>query len=182
MKKLLLTAVLAVTTAFAADAPSLYDIPVKDIEGKETSLKPHAGKVLLIVNVASQCGSTPQYQALQDLYKKYGDKGLVVLGFPCNDFGAQEPGSNAEIKEFCSTNYKVTFPMYDKVHVKGPEQHPLFTALTGPQAAFPGNVKWNFGKFLIGRDGKAIQRIEPDTEPDDPAVVAAIEKALGEKG
>ncbi|HSJ02516.1 MAG TPA: glutathione peroxidase [Verrucomicrobium sp.] len=165
----------------AATAPALYEISVKDIEGKDTSLKQYAGKVLLIVNVASQCGNTPQYQGLQDLYKKYGDKGLVVLGFPCNDFGAQEPGSNAEIKEFCSLNYKVTFPMFDKVHVKGPNQHPLYTALTGPQGAFPGNVKWNFGKFLIGRDGKPLQRIEPGTEPDDAALVAAIEAALAAK-
>ena len=181
MKKLLITALLAATTVMAATAPALYEISVKDIEGKDTSLKQYAGKVLLIVNVASQCGNTPQYQGLQDLYKKYGDKGLVVLGFPCNDFGAQEPGSNAEIKEFCSLNYKVTFPMFDKVHVKGPDQHPLYTALTGPQGAFPGNVKWNFGKFLIGRDGKPLQRIEPGTEPDDAALVAAIEAALAAK-
>lgn len=181
MKKLLATAALVVTTALASAAPALYDIPLKDIDGKDTSLKAWSGKVLLIVNVASRCGNTRQYQGLQELYTKYKDKGLVVLGVPCNDFGKQEPGTNAEIKEFCSTEYKVTFPMLDKVHVKGPEQHPLYTALTGEKGAFPGNVKWNFGKFLIGRDGTPLKRIEPGTQPDDPAVVAAIEQALEAK-
>jgi glutathione peroxidase len=171
---------LAATAAFAADK-SLLDIPVKDIDGKDTSLKAHQGKVLLLVNVASECGNTPQYQGLQALYEKYKDQGLVVCGFPCNDFGAQEPGTNEEIKNFCTSNYKVTFPMYDKLHVKGPEQHPLYSALTGKDGAFPGNVKWNFGKFLVGRDGKAIKRIEPGTEPTDGEVVSAIEAALAKK-
>ena len=171
---------LAATAVSAADK-SVLDIPLKDIDGKDTSLKTHQGKVLLLVNVASECGNTPQYAGLQALYEKYKDQGLVVCGFPCNDFGAQEPGSNEEIKTFCTSNYKVTFPMYDKLHVKGPEQHPLYAALTGKDGAFPGNVQWNFGKFLIGRDGKPLQRIEPKTKVTDPAVVAAIEEALTKK-
>ncbi len=166
---------------FAADPKSLYDIPLKDIEGKDTTLKPYAGKVLLLVNVASECGNTPQYEGLQTLTEKYREQGLVVLGFPCNDFGAQEPGTNEEIKTFCKVNYKVTFPMFDKLHVKGPEQHPLYAALTGKDGAFPGAVKWNFGKFLIGRDGKPLKRIEPGTEPTDVEVVQAIEAALAAK-
>ncbi|MFZ4767370.1 MAG: glutathione peroxidase, partial [Roseimicrobium sp.] len=131
--------------------------------------------------VASQCGLTPQYEGLQALHEKFKDAGLVVCGFPCNDFGAQEPGSNDEIKTFCSANYKVTFPMFDKLHVKGPEQHALYAALTGEKGPFPGNVKWNFGKFLIGRDGKPLKRFEPSTEPTDAEVVSAIETALQAK-
>jgi glutathione peroxidase len=181
MKHLLLAALFAATTAFAADTKPLYDIPLKDIEGKETSLKAFEGKVVLLVNVASRCGNTPQYNGLQALYDQYKDKGLVVVGIPCNDFGAQEPGTNDEIKTFCSTKYKVTFPMMDKVHVKGPEQHPLYGALTGKDGTFPGDVKWNFGKFLIGRDGKPVKRIEPSTKPNDPQVVKAIESALAAK-
>ncbi|MEY4484421.1 MAG: hypothetical protein RL693_1873 [Verrucomicrobiota bacterium] len=181
MKSLLLALMLAATSSFAADAPSLQDIPLKDIEGKATSLKAYQGKVLLLVNVASECGNTPQYEGLQALYEKYKDKGLVVLGFPCNDFGAQEPGSNEEIKQFCTAKYKVTFPMFDKIHVKGEEQHPLYAALTGTSGAFPGNVTWNFGKFLIGRDGKPLKRIDPGTEPTDAEVVKAIEEALAAK-
>ena len=178
-------AALAVTVAFSAslpaDQPKLQTIPIQDIDGKETSLKAFAGKVVLAVNVASQCGNTPQYAGLQSLYDKLKDKGLVVVGFPCNDFGAQEPGTNADIKSFCASNYRVTFPMMDKVHVKGAEQHALFAALTGPGAAFPGNIRWNFGKFLIGRDGKVIARFEPDVEPDDAQIMKAIEDALAKK-
>ena len=166
--------------ARAGDA-SLQAIPLKDIDGKETSLKAFDGKVVLVVNVASQCGNTPQYAGLQSLYDKLKDKGLVVVGFPCNDFGAQEPGTNADIKSFCSSNYSVTFPMMDKLHVKGPGQHPLYKELTGPGAAFPGNVKWNFGKFLIGRDGKVIARFEPGVQPGDTKIVKAVEDALAAK-
>jgi glutathione peroxidase len=159
----------------------LPDIPLKDINGKATSLKAYEGKVLLVVNVASKCGLTPQYKALEATHQKYKDKGFSVLGFPCNDFGSQEPGSNDEIKEFCSTKYNVTFPMFDKLHVKGPEQHPLYAALSGKGSPFPGDVKWNFGKFLIGRDGRIIQRFEPKVAPDAPEVTQAIEAALAEK-
>lgn len=182
MKRLFsLALLLLATTMLAADSSSLLDIPIKDIDGKDTSLNAYKGKVLLVVNVASQCGLTPQYQGLQALYEQYKDKGLVVLGFPCNDFGAQESGSNDEIKTFCATNYKVSFPMFDKIHVKGAEQHPLYAALTGKGSAFPGDVSWNFGKFLIGRDGKVLHRFEPDAEPTDAAMVKAIEDALAVK-
>jgi len=178
-------AALAVTVTLGAsllaDEPKLRTIPIKDIDGKQTSLKAFAGKVVLAVNVASQCGNTPQYAGLQSLYDKLKDKGLVVVGFPCNDFGAQEPGTNADIKSFCTSNYSVTFPMMDKVHVKGPEQHPLFKELTGPGAAFPGDIQWNFGKILIGRDGKVLARFDPDMEPTESQIVKAIEDALAKK-
>jgi glutathione peroxidase len=178
MKRILTLLAIMLATIAIADAPkSLLDIPVKDIEGKDTTLKAYAGKVLLIVNVASECGNTPQYAGLQSLYDKYKDRGLVVLGFPCNDFGGQEPGSNADIKKFCTANYKVTFPMFDKITVKGGGKHPLYAALT----ADGGDVTWNFGKFLIGRDGKAVKRIDPETEPTDGEVVKAIEAALAAK-
>ncbi len=159
-------------------ASDLLDIPLKDITGKETSLKAFEDKVLLVVNVASKCGNTPQYKQLQELHDRFSGQGLVVLGFPSNDFGKQEPGSNEEIAAFCSSKYGVTFPMFDKVVVKGPEKHPLYEALSGPDAPFPGDVKWNFGKFLVGRDGKVIARFEPKTKPDSTEVVAAIETAL----
>jgi len=177
MKHLLLAvaALLAASPAFAKD---LYDIPVKDIKGKETSLKPYAGKVLLIVNVASKCGNTKQYTELQALNEKYGKDGLAVLGFPSNDFGGQEPGTNEEIQAFCSSKYNVTFPLFDKIVVKGPEKHALYEALSGPDSPFPGDVKWNFGKFLVGKDGKIIARFDPKTKPDAPEVIAAIDAAL----
>lgn len=174
---------LAFLTQFAgAQSKSLGEIPLKDIAGQATSLKAHAGKVLLIVNVASQCGATPQYGGLQALHEKYGPRGLVVMGFPCNDFGGQEPGTAAEIKQFCATNYKVTFPMFEKVRIaEGPGQHPLFTALTGKGSPLPGPVSWNFAKFLVGRDGKLAARFDTGTEPDDDALMKAIEKALAAK-
>jgi glutathione peroxidase len=159
----------------------LYDIPLQDINGKEASLKAYKGKALLIVNVASKCGLTPQYAGLEALYRKYKDQGLVVLGFPCNDFAGQEPGTDAEIKEFCSSKYDVSFPLFDKLHVKGPEQHPLYAALTGPGAPFPGEVKWNFGKFLVSRDGKVLKRFEPPVKPDARELVAAVEGALKDR-
>lgn len=174
-------ALLATLLAFpllALAGSSLQEIPFKTMEGKDASLRNYSGKVVLLVNVASRCGNTPQYAALQKLYTDYASKGFVVLGFPCNDFGGQEPGTNAEILQFCSSKYNVTFPILDKIHVKGSEQHPLYAALTGPGAKFPGDVKWNFGKFLIGKDGEVIARFEPRTAPDDPKVTAAIEAAL----
>lgn len=156
----------------------LQDIPFQTMDGKKSSLKDYAGKVVLVVNVASKCGNTPQYAGLEDAYKKYGSEGLVILGFPCNDFGGQEPGTNEEIAKFCTGKYNVTFPILDKIHVKGPEQAPLYAALSGPGAKFPGDVKWNFGKFLIGKDGEVIARFEPKTTVADPTVVTAIETAL----
>ncbi len=171
----------AVTLAASARAADLQTIPFKDMEGADHTLKDYQGKVVLIVNVASHCGLTPQYKALEELYRKYKDRGLVVLGFPCNDFAGQEPGDKAEIQQFCKTKYDVTFPLMDKLHVKDAEQHALYAALTGKNGAYPGDVKWNFGKFLIGRDGKPLARFEPRTTPDSPEVTAAIEKALDAK-
>lgn len=177
------TLVIAAAAVIAADAPkSIYDVSLKDIDGTDTSLKPYQGKVMLIVNVASKCGKTPQYAQLEQLNQEYQKDGLAVLGFPCNDFGGQEPGTNSEIKEFCSKKYHVTFPMFDKVKVKGEEKHPLYQVLTGPASPFPGDVKWNFGKFLVSRDGKILKRFEPGVKPDAPEVVSAIKEALAAKG
>jgi glutathione peroxidase len=162
----------------AASAADLATIPFKTITGKETSLADYKGKVVLIVNTASKCGLTPQYKALEETYDKYRRKDFVVLAFPCNDFNNQEPGTTKEIKEFCKTNFDISFPLMDKVHVKGPEQHALYAALTGPEGAFPGDVTWNFGKFLIDKEGKPVARFEPRTAPDSPEITAAIEKAL----
>jgi glutathione peroxidase len=180
MKFILLSMILCALVG-AVQAASIYDIPLKDIDGKDTSLKAYQGKVVLIVNVASKCGLTPQYEALQALYLKHKDEGLVVLGFPCNDFNGQEPGTNEEIKQFCSAKYSATFPMFDKLHVKGAEQHPLYVYLTGKDAKFPGDVKWNFGKFLIGRDGTVLARFEPKVTPDSQDVTIAVEAALKAK-
>ena len=180
MKTSWLAALLLGACSLGAET-KLQEIPLKDINGKATSLKEYNGKVLLVVNVASKCGLTPQYKALEAVHQKYKEKGFSVLGFPCNDFGSQEPGTTEEIKEFCSTKYNVTFPMFEKVHVKGPEQHALYAALSGQDSPFPGDVKWNFGKFLIGRDGRIIQRFEPKVTPDSPEVTQAIEAALAAK-
>jgi len=167
--------------AIALSAGSISDIPLKDIDGKETSLKPYQGKVVLIVNVASRCGYTPQYKGLEAVYEKYKDKGLVVLGFPCNQFGGQEPGTSEQIKEFCSSKYNVTFPLFSKIEVNGPNRHPLYVALAGKDSPFPGDIKWNFSKFLIGRDGKILNRFEPGTTPESPELTAAIDSALAAK-
>src|SRR6266540_1527980 len=182
MKTILPVAALFIAmTTFATDSPDLASIPLKDINGKETSLKAYQGKVLLVVNVASKCGYTPQYAGLEATYRKFKDKGFAVLGFPCNDFGAQEPGTNEEIKQFCSSKFEVTFPLFDKLHVKGADQHPLYAALTGKDSPFPGDIKWNFGKFLIGKEGKILKRFEPQTKPDAPEVLESIEAALAGK-
>jgi glutathione peroxidase len=165
--------------AMPAATPSLYDIPLKDVEGKSASLRAYAGQVLLVVNVASECGYTRQYRPLEAVHRKYQARGFSVLGFPCNDFGGQEPGSNEQIQQFCNTKFQVSFPLFDKLQVKGgPNQHPLYAALTGTHAPFPGPVKWNFGKFLIGRDGKILARFASGDEPDSPKVTEAIEAAL----
>lgn len=180
MKPALLT-ILAIMQAAALSAASLYEIPVKTIEGKEATLKPYEGKVLLVVNVASRCGLTPQYAGLQKLYTTYKDKGFAVLAFPCNQFGSQEPGTNKEIQQFCSSKYEITFPLYDKIEVNGEGRHPLYVALAGKDSPYPGDIAWNFGKFLIGRDGKILKRFEPRTAPDSPEVTKAIEAALAAK-
>jgi len=177
----ILIALFIVQIVSAETKGSLYNIPLKDIDGKDTSLKAYKGKVLLIVNVASKCGFTPQYTALEAIQKKYQGQGFTVLGFPCNDFGSQEPGTSEEIKQFCSSKYDVTFPLFEKLHVKGAEQHPLYAALTGKDAPFPGDVKWNFGKFVIGKDGTIKKRFDSKAKPDSAEVTAAIEAALAEK-
>ena len=178
---ILLAAILIFQTVSAGAAESLYNIPLKDIDGKDTSLKPYQGKVLLIVNVASKCGFTPQYTALEALYQKYKDQGLVVLGFPCNQFGHQEPGTDAEIKQFCTSKYNVTFPMFDKLEVNGANRHPLYVQLAGASSPFPGNIGWNFTKFLVGRDGKILRRFNSPVKPDSAEVTQAIESALAAK-
>ena len=165
--------------AMPANAAALYEIPLKDIDGKATSLKAYEGKVLLIVNVASKCGYTKQYTPLEAVYDKYKDQGFVVLAFPCNDFGGQEPGTNEQIKEFCSSTYDVSFPLFDKIHVKpGADQSPLYATLTGADAAFPGPISWNFNKFLVSKDGTVIARFESKDSPDSEKVTVAIETAL----
>ena len=181
MRNFLRLAALFLLPLMTAQAQTIHDIAVKDIDGKATTLAPFKGRVLLIVNVASECGYTPQYEGLQAAFKKYESRGLTVLGFPCNQFGGQEPGTNAEIKNFCSTTFHVTFPLFDKIEVNGANRHALYTALAGKDSPFPGNIKWNFGKFLIGRDGKILQRFESAATPDSPEVIKAIEAALAAK-
>jgi glutathione peroxidase len=178
---ILLVAVLIFQVISAGAAESIYDIPLKDIDGKDTSLKPYQGKVMLIINVASKCGFTPQYAALEAIYQKYKGQGLVVLGFPCNQFAHQEPGTDLEIKQFCTSKYDVTFPMFDKLEVNGANRHPLYVLLAGKESPFPGNIGWNFTKFLVGRDGKILKRFESKVKPDSPEVIQAIEAALAAK-
>jgi glutathione peroxidase len=181
MKTFALLAASLLIQTMTTHAQPIYQIPVKDIDHKDTSLGAYQGKVLLVVNVASKCGFTPQYTALQAVYEKYKDKGLVVLGFPCNQFGSQEPGTDEQIKLFCSTKYNVTFPLFDKIDVNGSQRHPLYVALAGSDSPFPGDIKWNFTKFLIGRDGTILKRFDSKTTPDSPEVTAAIETALAAK-
>ncbi len=159
---------------------SVLDFTMEDIDGQEVSLGDYRGKALLIVNVASRCGYTPQYEGLQALYAKYRDQGLVVLGFPANNFLGQEPGTNEEIKSFCSTKYGVTFPMFAKISVKGDDIHPLYRFLTGKDTnpGFAGEISWNFNKFLVGRDGKIVARFESSDAPQSAKVVQVIESAL----
>ena len=181
MKSLALLAALLLLQVVIAKAESIYDIKLKGIDGNDTSLAAYKGKVLLIVNVASKCGLTPQYKGLEALQQKYKDKGFTVLGFPCNQFNGQEPGTNEEIKQFCSTKYNVSFPLFDKVEVNGANRHPLYSALAGKESPYPGDIKWNFGKFLVGRDGKILKRFEPKTAPDSEEVTKEIEAALAAK-
>lgn len=178
---LLWLAIMTITAISVPAADSLYSIPLKDIDGKATTLQPYAGKVLLLVNVASHCGYTKQYAALQSVYEKYTAQGLVICGFPCNQFGGQEPGSNEEIKEFCTSKFSVNFPLFDKIEVNGANRSPLYGQLAGDGSPFPGNIKWNFTKFLIGKDGKIIARFESKVTPDSPEVTAAIVAALAAK-
>jgi len=156
-------------------ASSIFDFTMDSIDGKPTQLSVFQGKVTLVVNVASRCGFTPQYTGLEALYEKYRAKGFVIAGFPANNFGFQEPGTNDEIKQFCSAKYNVKFPMFAKVSVKGPDMVPLYQFLTKSAG---GDIEWNFTKFLVGKDGKVIARFASDVEPESPEVIAAVEKAL----
>ena len=158
---------------------SFFEQPINTLRGDPSSLADHQGEALLLVNVASKCGLTPQYTGLEQLQQTYGDRGFSVLGFPCNQFGGQEPGSADEIETFCSTTYGVTFPMYEKIDVNGPDRHAIYEELTAVADAdgHDGDIRWNFEKFLVGPDG-SITRFSPMVAPDDPALVAAIEEAL----
>jgi glutathione peroxidase len=157
---------------------SALSYTMNNLAGKPVNLSKYQGKVVLMVNVASKCGLTPQYKALEALHEKYAGKGLAVVGFPANNFGAQEPGTAEQIQEFCTVNYGVKFDMMAKVSVKGDDICDLYKFLTSPASGFPGEVTWNFGKFLVGKDGKVVARFDPKTAPDDAAVVKAIEAAL----
>ena len=177
---------------------AIQDIPLKTITGDDAKLADHAGKVLLVVNVASKCGLTPQYEALEAAYRKYRDQGFEVLGFPANDFGAQEPGTDDEIAQFCSTSFGVDFPMFSKIVVNGPDRHPLYRELIAAQPAAqssgegfeeklerygikrdnPSDILWNFEKFLVARDGSVVDRFTPEMTPDSPAISGAIEREL----
>ena len=161
--------------------PTLHDFSATTIDGKEQSLRDYAGKVALVVNVASQCGLTPHYKGLEELYESYQDRGLVVLGFPCTPFGSQEPGTEAEIKTFCETKFGVTFPMFSKLDVNGAGRHPLYEFLTSQetQPDGPGDIQWNFAKFLVDREGRVVARFAPTEKPVSEAIVGAIEKELG---
>jgi glutathione peroxidase len=158
----------------------IYDAPVHTLEGGPADLSDYEGKALLIVNVASQCGLTPQYKGLQELHEQYGDRGFEVLGFPCNQFGAQEPGSAGEIGQFCETNYGITFPLFEKIEVNGDGRHPLYEELTAvPDGdGEAGDIQWNFEKFLVSAGGKTVRRFRPIVTPEDPALVGAIEDSL----
>jgi glutathione peroxidase len=159
---------------------SLYDQPINTLRGEPSSLKDHEGKALLVVNVASKCGLTPQYEQLEWLQKQYEDRGFTVLGFPCNQFLGQEPGNAEEIETFCSTTYGVTFPMFEKIDVNGEGRHPIYAELTekADSEGYTGDIRWNFEKFLISPTGEVVARFSPVTKPDDPAVVEAIEATL----
>ncbi|MFD7639354.1 glutathione peroxidase [Kitasatospora sp. NPDC059795] len=160
---------------------SLFELPIRTLAGEPSSLAEHRGKVLLLVNVASKCGLTPQYSGLERLQEVYGERGFTVLGFPCNQFAGQEPGSAEEIQEFCSTTYGVSFPLFEKVEVNGAGRHPVYARLTevADASGEAGDVQWNFEKFLVGADGEVVGRFRPRTEPESPELVAAIEAQLG---
>jgi glutathione peroxidase len=162
---------------------AIYDNQVEALDGSPGALGDYEGKALLIVNVASQCGLTPQYTGLQQLHEEYADKGFAVLGFPCNQFGAQEPGTPDEIAEFCETSYGVTFPLFEKIEVNGEGRHPLYQELTShaDDEGEAGDIQWNFEKFLISPDGEVVRRFRPLTTPEDPALVTAIEEQVTAK-
>ena len=185
MKKyIFLIVTLFLTINFAVDkggdkmANNIYDVTVKDMSGNNVSLSDYKGKVLLIVNVASKCGYTPQYEGLEKLYEKYKDQGFEILAFPCNDFGGQEPGTNDQIKEFCTTTFGVTFPLFDKIKVLGDEKEPLYKKLINNPTTEQGDIKWNFEKFLISKNGDVIARYRSAVEPMSDEIVGAVEAEL----
>lgn len=163
-----------------AAARSIHDFTLKANDGSDHALAQYKGKVVLLVNVASKCGLTPQYKQLEEVYLKYKDQGLVVIGLPCNDFGAQEPGTDVEIKKFCTTKYNVTFPLMSKLHVQGKDIAPLYKYLT-EESPKKGKIEWNFAKFLVGKDGAVVDRFPAKQKPDDPAALKVIEDALKAK-
>ncbi len=177
LHRIVIPAIVMCSAAFAAD---ITQIAFATAEGKKATLADYKGKAVLLVNVASKCGFTKQYEGLQKLYEEKQSAGLVILAFPCNDFGGQEPGTIEEIQKFCKSEYDVTFPIMGKLSVKGDGQHQLYKALTGPDGAFPGNIKWNFGKILIDKNGKPVARFESATKPDSDELKKAIEAALAE--
>ncbi len=171
--------------SLSADLPTqntVFDFTMKNIDGTDVPLSNFKGKVLLIVNVASKCGYTPQYAGLEALYKKYHDRGFEILGFPANNFLSQEPGTDDEIKQFCTTKYDITFPLFSKISVKGNDQHPLYRFLTSEETnpSFSGDIKWNFQKFLVGREGKVTARFDPGVKPLSEEMTTAVEKALAD--
>jgi len=179
MKILSILITLILGIGMNTNSDSIFDYKMKDIDGKEVSLDKYKGKVILVVNVASKCGYTPQYEGLQKLYERYKDNGLVILGFPANNFNGQEPGSDEEIKQFCTLNYGVEFPMFSKVSVKGEDQAELFSFLTQAQNPdFTGEIKWNFEKFLINKEGDLIRRFRSNVEPESDVIVSAVTEAL----
>ena len=177
LHRIVIPALVMCSAAFAAD---ITQIAFATADGKKATLADYKGKAVLLVNVASKCGFTKQYEGLQKLYEEKQSAGLVILAFPCNDFGGQEPGTIEEIQKFCKSEYDVTFPIMGKLSVKGDGQHQLYKALTGPDGAFPGNIKWNFGKILIDKNGKPVARFESATKPDSDELKKAIEAALAE--
>ncbi|ARU89583.1 glutathione peroxidase [Pseudomonas sp. M30-35] len=158
---------------------AFHDLTLRALDGQELPLAPFKGKVVLVVNVASKCGLTPQYAGLEKLYQEYRDHGFSVLGLPCNQFAGQEPDSEEAIKEFCTANYGVSFPLASKIEVNGAERHPLYRLLAGEGAEFPGDITWNFEKFLVGPDGRVLARFSPRMTPEDPALIHAIESSVG---
>src|SRR5918997_3104181 len=195
MKKILIGAALCVAVSSLAlffvkakdsktdgkgTAKSVYDFTLKNAKGQDVKLSDYRGKVVMLVNVASKCGYTPQYEGLQKIYERYKDQGFTILGFPANNFGAQEPGTDEEIQQFCRSNYGVTFPVFSKISVKGDDKHPLYKYLTEKETnpQFAGEIKWNFNKFLVSKDGKIIACFESADKPEDAKVTQAIESAL----
>ena len=167
-------------TAMASKTPSLYDFTMDDIDGKPVNLSQYKGKVLLVVNTASFCGNTPQYSDLETMYEQYHEKGFEILAFPANNFGQQEPGTNAEIKGFCLTKYSVSFPLFSKISVKGSDKHPLYQYLT-EQSPFPGDVEWNFQKYLVDRSGNVVGKFHHRMKPLSPEIVNEVERVLAKQ-